>query len=235
MGVDSPMNNASLSRALNFVFHKAGLHVGRKRNLKTIALPYDRGNMQRSLFFQDLLYQVQNVEGSIVECGVGWGRSIAHLALHTFTDPRLPDRNIFGFDSFEGFPEPSEEDNHTKTGVKRGRYRTSERSVVEFLLESGISDRILNERINLVKGFFHDTLYQTKLFCFMNLDGDLYNSYKVCLEALLTKVNRGGIIIFDEFESEKYPGCRKAILEYFEESEILRHNVWPRHYVVTSK
>ena len=114
MGVDSPMNNASLSRALNFVFHKAGLHVGRKRNLKTIAPPYDRGNMQRSLFFQDLLYQVQNVEGSIVECGVGWGRSIAHLALHTFTDPRLPDRNIFGFDSFEGFPEPSEEDNHTK-------------------------------------------------------------------------------------------------------------------------
>ena len=54
----------------------------------------------------------------------------------------------------------------------------------------------------------------------MRLDGDLYESTKICLEYLYPKINKGGYIVIDDFGSLE--GCRKAVLEYLE-----KHNLNP--------
>ena len=48
----------------------------------------------------------------------------------------------------------------------------------------------------------------------LHLDVDLYQSYKDCLTHLFPKVASGGVILFDERESETYPGGKKAIDEF---------------------
>ncbi len=45
----------------------------------------------------------------------------------------------------------------------------------------------------------------------LRLDGDLYDSTKVCLEQLEPLVSRGGWVIVDDFNLS---GCRKAVLEH---------------------
>jgi hypothetical protein len=73
--------------------------------------------------------------------------------------------------------------------------------------------------VRLVKDFFDKTLssYEGRI-ALLHLDGDLYESYKVSLEALYDKVVSGGIIMFDEYADPRWLGARKAIDEFFSTS-----------------
>ena len=66
--------------------------------------PFDSINSARFMYYHDLFAKVGDIPGDVVECGVGHGRSLIMLA-HLV---RLlnSDKNLWGFDSFEGFPEP---------------------------------------------------------------------------------------------------------------------------------
>ena len=62
--------------------------------------------------------------------------------------------------------------------------------------------------------------YTIKSISILRLDGDLYESTKVCLEYLYPKVTKGGFVIIDDYEN--LDGCRKAVHEYLE-----KHNLHP--------
>jgi len=226
-----------IAKIINVPLHVFGIHLGQWRNVKTEPLAYNTEVLKRALFFRDLLHQIKNVDGAIVECGVGWGRSLAHIMALSEADPELPKRKIIGYDSFAGFPDPSDEDDYIRTGVRAGRYKTSKKKVEQFLKNMNLHSQNLRSDLELVKGMFEDTIpnSNTGQIALLNLDGDLYGSYKICLDNLLDRMAVGGIIIFDEFSSEKYPGCRKAVLEYFEEKDIKQHPIWPRHYIIVGK
>ena len=49
----------------------------------------------------------------------------------------------------------------------------------------------------------------------LHLDCDLYESYKISLTNLYDKVVAGGIIMFDEYDDQRWPGARRAIDEFF--------------------
>ncbi len=73
---------------------------------------------RRLFHFECLLQQVEHVEGRIVECGVGPGRSI--FAFSVISQHVTRPRQIWGFDTFEGMPPPTEEDgkeNRRKAGI----------------------------------------------------------------------------------------------------------------------
>ena len=57
----------------------------------------------------------------------------------------------------------------------------------------------------------------------LNLDVDLYNSYKTCLEELYDKVIDGGIVCFDEYQSDKWTGAKKAIDDFAKIKNIEVH------------
>ena len=70
--------------------------------------------------------------------------------------------------------------------------------------------------VTLVKGVFAKTLQEIKTpIVVLYLDCDLYKSYMDCLTTLYDQVVPGGVIIFDEYYSLKYPGARVAVNEFF--------------------
>ena len=69
-----------------------------------------------------------------------------------------------------------------------------------------------------LQGYFNETLKQfpNRSFSFVHLDCDAYLSYKVCMEFFYPRLSVGGIMLFDEYNDPAWPGCNKAIDEYFE-------------------
>lgn len=176
----------------------------------------DSVNVARLLYFRSLLELTNGVPGDIVECGVGHGRSLLSMSLLVKVDGDK--RNLWGFDSFEGFPTPAAEDVSPRN-PQRGEYAVSLRSVTRTLAHHLADEQFVRSRITLVKGFFEATLprYPHDAISLLNLDVDLYQSYKTCLELLWPKVSVGGVVTFDEFvrESHAFPGAEQAIREFF--------------------
>jgi hypothetical protein len=69
-----------------------------------------------------------------------------------------------------------------------------------------------------VKGWFQDTLpvWQNKIpdIAILRLDGDWYESTRICMETLYSKLVSGGICIIDDYGYNS--GCRKAVHEYLD-------------------
>ena len=70
-------------------------------------VPLTASSIHRISMFDSLLRSVGDLPGDVVECGVGHGRS---LLMMTTLCSCYGEREIFAFDSFEGFPEVSELD-----------------------------------------------------------------------------------------------------------------------------
>lgn len=182
-----------------------------------------RQSVQRLFYFKDMQERVADIEGDIVECGVSIGSGLLYFALIEYLNER--ERKIWGFDSFEGFPDPTAEDLMTDgtQHVSRGVYSTSEALVQRILADSRMPTDYIQRCVRLEKGFFEDSLPRyTGKIALLHLDCDLYKSYITALEMLYDKVVPGGIILFDEYEEGKFPGARKAIDEFFyAKSEVI--------------
>lgn len=181
----------------------------------------DSINAARFLYFQNLMNRTRGVAGDIVECGVGMGRSF--LCMSLLVKITQDARNLWGFDSFEGFPEPSQSDESPRQ-PRRGEYAVTLDSVHAMLARHLGDDQFVRSRVTFVKGFFDTTLsqYPHKSISLLNLDVDLYDSYKVCLEKLYPLLSAGGIVTFDEYvrEGAAFPGAVKAINEFFRDKGV---------------
>lgn len=205
------------------VFRKLGYEIRKVDPLEeTIPAQYNhspylprlyRGNLDRYLYFKDMLESVAGVEGDIVECGVSIGHgALVFSLLSEYIGKR---RTYYGFDSFEGFPDPVEKDELTPiTG--RGFWANPPETVLRVLRDGRLSDDFINDHIRLVKGWFNETLprYEGKI-ALLHLDCDLYESYSVALNTLYSRVEPNGVIMFDEYNDARWPGANKAISEFF--------------------
>lgn len=161
--------------------------------------------------------EISGIDGDIVECGVGVGHSILSLLHNAIIEGK--DRRVWGLDSFEGFPEPTEEDK-SRRNVKAGEWNNITPDLLRDILfrRCQLPD---TGQLRLVPGFFENTLPHPEIgkIALLHLDVDLYQSYKTCLEALYDKVSPGGVILFDEYKQgdvqEVFPGAAKAIDEFF--------------------
>jgi FkbM family methyltransferase len=162
-----------------------------------------------------------NIKGDFVECGVAMGSQVAAMALACKNMGVA--KKIHLLDSFEGIPIASVND-VDQPGIgfipeeqKTGELKSSGVTVCPLshvkrkFREWQISDK------NFIyhKGWFQQVLPKVhksiKFISCLRLDGDLYDSTKVCLKFLYPKVVKGGYIIIDDYDLE---GCRKAIDEY---------------------
>lgn len=144
--------------------------------------------------------------GIIAEFGVRNGHSINILS------KLFPDRQVFGFDSFEGIPdswgdEPS------------GSYTTG-----------GVLPSV-EGNVRLIHGWFNKTLpsfaknHQGNI-ALLNIDCDIYSSTKDIFESLGPMITTGTIIVFDEYINNKtwrddefkafqeWVSCKKVMYEY---------------------
>ncbi len=169
---------------------------------------------RRLLHFEQLLRRVEDVDGRIVECGVGPGRSIFAFSILTQTVTRS--REIWGYDTFEGMPPPTVEDGEVNAGHE-GVWSYSRRRVSALLEFNGVDRSFIENQIRFNAGKLEDTLpdYDGEPIAFLHLDVDFYSSYKVALEQLWPHVATGGVVAFDEYKMTIWPGATQAIDEFF--------------------
>lgn len=160
-------------------------------------------------------YVAENhVQGDLVECGSAKGGSAALMAL---ASRRLRERrNIWLFDTFEGLPAPTSDDPDYKLASLFTGDCVGTLDEVQALFE-----RLhVAEDARFVRGLFQETLHKTHIpaIAVLHVDGDWYESVKVCLEELYDKVTPGGVIQFDDYGYWK--GARKAVDEFFQRRGI---------------
>jgi hypothetical protein len=162
-----------------------------------------------------------NVPGAFVECGVWRGGSAAviGLAIRHSGQPR----DLHLFDSFEGLPEPTDKDGIAAKEYSGGRAAGKLKSINQceaglgevqsFLLGALGFDR---SRTHFHAGWFQNTLPviapQLGPIALLRLDGDWYDSTRLCLEHLYPRVSPGGVVVMDDYWA--WEGCRKATDEY---------------------
>lgn len=186
-------------------FNFLGIRILRQEKI----LPLDVRNIGKVAVYARQVDRVKNISGAFVECGVWKGRTLLMLAALGGRS-----RAVWGFDSFQGFPELSAHD--LTESAEREHFRdTSLPMVQRFLAYNKVS-------AHLVSGYFRATLprYKRKIgpIALLCLDCDIYDSYKFCLEELYDSVASGGIILLDEYKGEyeqkKWPGAAKAVDEF---------------------
>jgi len=148
-------------------------------------------------------------DGSFVECGVAHGGCTAMMAFVA-----RGQRPVWGFDSFEGMPALTEEDEGQ--GKKAVGTVASGPDGLQEAQRTLDRFRLAHESVKLVKGWFEDTLplYATQLepIAVLRLDSDWYKSTRYCLETLYDLVAPGGVVIIDDYHA--FIGCRKAVDEF---------------------
>ncbi len=157
----------------------------------------------------------EKIPGDFVECGSAQGGSAAMMGL-TLKSLGETDRLLWLFDTFEGLPAPTHDDPDFEIAkLHTGTCYASLDSVIATFQNLDIAGIARFE-----KGLFQDTLPKSKVdkIAVLHLDGDWYQSVKVCLSALYDRVSPGGIIQIDDYGFWK--GAKKAVEEFFVERSI---------------
>jgi O-methyltransferase len=148
------------------------------------------------------------VPGDVVECGCAEGGSAALMAL--WLERLKSPKRVYLFDTFEGLPPPTLDDpEYDKAVGWTGKCRGSLDQVQGLFRDLGVFDRAV-----FVKGLFQATLptYDIPPIALLHLDGDWYESTKVCLDHLWDRLSPGGVLQIDDYGA--WEGCRKAVDEF---------------------
>ncbi|NQU87751.1 MAG: hypothetical protein HQ541_18535 [Mariniphaga sp.] len=189
-------------------------------------LPYTMGGRKalENAFDVTALVESNNIEGALVECGVAEGGTAAMLSL---ANKALngKKRVKWFFDSYEGLPEPTKDDYEMgKTGhfirpLPKGACLGTIEQVRKLMFNKL---ELPESEVNLVKGWFQDTVPITKSkigqIAILRLDGDWYESTKIPLENLYNQISGGGYVIIDDYLT--CFGSRKAVDEFINNHKI---------------
>jgi O-methyltransferase len=204
----------------------ASKEVRQKNVLIRKILPYTLGGWKALDNAFNVILRVENnkIPGVVIECGVAQGGTAAMMAL---SSRALGDENrdFWFFDSYEGLPEPTAEDYQ---GEEAGDYvgvlvKGSCLGTLEQVSELFFDKLNLpKDKINLVKGWFQDTVPSHKekvgRIAILRLDGDWYESTKIPLENFYPYISPGGCVIIDDYAT--CFGSKKATDEFMEENSI---------------
>jgi len=164
------------------------------------------GDFRYSSTKQDVLRHAVSqvsVDGLFMEFGVFQGNSLKFIA-------SLTKSAVYGFDSFEGLPDP--------WGFIMGKGTFS---------TNGAAPAKLPKNIEIEKGWFEESLpaFLTKHqepCAFVHIDCDIYSSAKTVLELLRPRLKNGSVIVFDDYFNyigwEKH--IHKAFMEFVEKHSI---------------
>lgn len=191
-------------------------------------------------FSYDMAVKYKDTPGVYVECGVAAGAQViamAHgapnktiyafdsfqgLPLPSNRDDQMPGIRKLTDAEIKALPNPGTQVLETTgaTSVSENDFnihmlRAFMPSELDFNKPVSLSYIDNLSRIKPVKGWFEETVPNTDTgpIAMLRLDGDLYNSTRVCLLHLFPKVIKGGCVIIDDWQ---LTGCRAACEEYFE-------------------
>lgn len=180
------------------------------------------------LYQQAVFCERQGIPGSFVECGVWKGGCVGLMALANLKHGPVR-RQLHLFDSFCGIPEPDE----AKDGAAAVEFARRSGAGVSGALKAvpdqygevgtvDVNRELLRSlgypdgNVHIHEGWFQDTVPRDAPnlgpIAILRLDGDWYESTKVCLQHLVQHVVPGGFVIVDDYGA--YEGCRLAVDEF---------------------
>jgi O-methyltransferase len=160
------------------------------------------------------------IEGDVVElgCYTGW----TSVLLQQMLDLHKSNKNLHLYDSFEGLPERTEQDDDEKDNdnleySKKYFFKGALSSSVKRIIDGFNYNKLKVPKIN--KGFFKDIpddKYPNKI-CFALFDGDFYSSIMDSFDKTYHKMAVGGIIQIDDYGHHQLPGVKKACDDFLKD------------------
>ncbi len=183
---------------------------GKKVNIEMVNIEVEYA----SFLIQEL--NSRGVPGAIVEFGVFEGFWLGKII--DICKLNKTERNIYGFDSFEGLPCPSS--THDLDCWHEGEYTASIESVQKRL---GVDE---NKHVILVQGWFKESLQSPSALnidsiCYARIDCDLYQPAVECLDYLSPRLSDGAILVFDDWTFRLDKGETKAFSEFKDRAKHL--------------
>jgi hypothetical protein len=167
-------------------------------------------NTHRKWALKQLLRLTCAVEGDTAECGVFKGAS-SYLICEANGKPPEPvgggGKTHHIFDSFKGLSTPTKEDNDYWT--------KGDLTVSEEIVRRNLAPFI--DRVRLYEGWIPSRFNEVadRAFSFVHIDVDLHEPTRDSLAFFYDRINRGGIILCDDYGSPLCPGATKACDDFF--------------------
>ena len=158
------------------------------------------------------------VDGDFVELGCYRGDTSLSLAeLLVEKSVEKPVKKLWIYDSFEGLPGKSKED-ESEVGkeFQQGELAVTKREVKARFLRAGLP-------VPVIKKAWFNELTETDLpekIAFAFLDGDLYESIRDSLRSVEDKVSKGSVIMVHDYDNPALPGVTRAVDEWLKNRDI---------------
>lgn len=149
------------------------------------------------------------VEGGVVEFGCYIGTSA--LLISEYLKKTGSNNAFHVYDSFEGLPEKSEQDESPAgTQFKAGELLATKSQLIRNYKQAHLPLPIIH------KGWFEDLTAKDipDKIAFAFLDGDYYSSVMSSLKLIWPKLTTGAVVIVDDYVSDALPGAQKAVNEW---------------------
>lgn len=179
--------------------------------LKKYSISSDQMTIKRLNIILNNLETILNlsIPGEVVEFGCYSGTT--SLYLQRLILGISPNRKLYLYDSFNGLPNKSNED-QSPSGeqYKEGELTASKQQLIHNFKKNGLLIPKIYSR------WFKDLLANeipTKI-CFAFIDADFYNSTLEALDLVWPNLNPAGILIIDDANRLDLPGVDKAITKF---------------------
>ena len=213
---------------LNLSFHEKKLYNSNLKNfLKNKPLEFIKffnkiknhsmQTKERLFNLYDCLKYIEknNIKGEIVEVGCYKGATLAFC--RSFSK-----RKIYGFDTFEGHPEPDLDDKDI-WGISQNKvYKKQIKDNGKWLkvgidqVKKNISNLSTLNKVELIKGNIEDKILELqaiKKISILILDVQWFKANMVVLKNLFPKINKNGYLIISDYGH--HSGTQKATNLYF--------------------
>ena len=192
-------------------------------NLRNFSLFVPRQDLTNFLVRYEIFKRVLHTQGSIMECGVLHGGGLmAWAQLSAIFEPTNHQRRIVGFDTFQGFPELSKQDQSSEsTQARRGGLAADSYDQLNQCIELFDMNRFIGHvpKVELVRGDATKTIPQylkenpQLIVSLLYLDFDIYEPTLAALKYFLPRMPKGAVIAFDELNLKDWRGESIAVLE----------------------
>jgi len=157
---------------------------------------------ERCFIIYQLIQQAASLQGAVAEVGVFKGGTARLLA----EGLKAQHKDLYLFDTFEGMPPTDPRwDTHQKGDFKD----TSLEAVKSFL--SGFN------KVHFFKGIFPESAkpIEELKFSLVHIDVDIFSSVVDSCGFFYPRMEKGGMIIFDDYGRLSCPGVKVAVDEFF--------------------
>jgi len=158
---------------------------------------------------------INNTSGAVVEFGCYIGTT--SLFLRRLLNLLDNNREFHVYDSFAGLPAKSIKDASVSgSSFKAGELKSSKKDLIRNFKKVSLKPPIIH------KGWFSDLKDKEipDLIAFAFLDGDFYDSILQSLNLVWPRMESGGVIVIDDYQTNNLPGVHRAIEDFFKQLAI---------------